>query len=294
MKRGERPGSSADLALGFAIVISCAAALVVACAPTSVTSRGEFGVPASTSTSSATATPEATPATAATETAPTVSSTVIGSSVQGRGIVALRFGQGTRKILIIAGIHGDEYGTDVAAALVKQLRAHPELVPADTQIHVIECLNPDGRAAGLRGNANKVDLNLNMPAANWKHTLSPETTAHKRGLNGGSSPGSEPESQALIAYLSNSFDLVISLHSAGGVVDWNGPGGEVIARQMARIAGMAAKHLPVQPYATGTMGQYIPEKWEIPVITVELSSRGLSDRFREALLDAAAGTSGAD
>jgi protein MpaA len=214
--------------------------------------------------------------------------TVIGTSVKGRPISAERFGSGPRRVLIVGGVHGDEYGIDVATALAGQLRADPDLVPAGVEIHIIECLNPDGRADGIRGNANKVDLNLNMPAANWKHDLSPETSAHKHGLDGGSGPGSEPESKALIAYLEKRFALVISLHSAGGVVDWNGEG-EAIARRMAGIAGLKAEHLPVQPYATGTMGQYIPEKWGIPVITIELASRRLDTRLREALLAGAEG-----
>lgn len=274
--------------LGIAIAFTTSS--VIACTPAPMAIR-DVGPPSGTAIESAAVVARSVPVTGvpspASQTTSSVITVAIGRSVRGRNIVAQRFGTGTRRVLIVGGVHGDEYGADVAAAFEETLRRHPESVPTNTEIHVIECLNPDGRAVHLRGNAHEVDLNLNMPAANWKRTLSRQTTARKRGLNGGTAPGSEPESKALIAYLENDFELVISLHSAGGIVDWDGPGGEAIARRMARITRMRAEHPPVQPYATGTMGQYIPEKWAIPVITIELSSRDLGRPLLDAILGAA-------
>src|SRR5574340_977748 len=45
---------------------------------------------------------------------------VIGLSVQRRPILAARFGDGPRKVLYVGGVHGNEYGADVA----EQLAAH--------------------------------------------------------------------------------------------------------------------------------------------------------------------------
>ena len=216
---------------------------------------------------------------------------VIGRSVQGRTIMTRTFGSGKRKVLVLGGVHGNEYGTHVAEEFAARLLAEPSDVPPDVEIHVIGCLNPDGHAAGSRGNANKVDLNLNLPTENWVHDLHPATSAAQHDLNGGVTPGSEPETQALISYLgTGDFDLIISLHSAGGVIDWDGPGAEKIAREMSRISGMPAQHLAVQPYATGTLGQYAPEVLGVPVITIELESNRLNGQLLEALLTATRGS----
>jgi len=212
--------------------------------------------------------------------------TVIGTSVQGREILAHRAGIGDKRLLVVGGIHGNEHGAEVAEAFLAELRRSTSLVPEGAEIHVIPSINPDGVAASKRGNANDVDLNLNMPASTWERDLHPNTRAYQSGLYGGEAPGSERETQAFIGYMERDFDLVISLHSSGGVVDWDGDA-EELARQMAGIAGLQAKHLPVQPYATGTMGQYVPEVWGIPVITIELESASMDAGIRDALLFAA-------
>lgn len=201
--------------------------------------------------------------------------------------MAHRLGKGSRAILFLGGVHGDEYGTEVAEDLLAALEASPADIPRDVEIHVVPCLNPDGQLAHWRGNANHVDLNLNLPTKNWVHELHPATSAARAGLNGGAAPGSEPETLALLGYLrDNDFDLVVSLHSSGGIVDWDGPGAEEIAREMSRISGLPAHHLAVQPYATGTLGQYAPEALEVPVITIELESAEMNPRMYEAFLAA--------
>ena len=209
---------------------------------------------------------------------------VLGSSVQGRQITSVVFGEGAVRYLVIGGVHGDEWGAGAAEQFVERLKADPSLVPEGTQIHVITCLNPDGRAADTRGNANKVDINRNMPASSWSQELDPRDSSSTRNLTGGTAPGSEPESAIFIEYMGIGFSHVISLHSQGGIVDWDGEGGQAIAQVIAGEVGYPVQHLGYQAYIRGSMGAYVPEAWGIPIITVEMASSGLSDGLARGML----------
>lgn len=211
--------------------------------------------------------------------------TTIGSSVQGRPILAARFGIGRRRLLYVGGVHGDEFGADVAQHLAYSLAGDPSAVPSGTAIHIVWCLNPDGYAAGTRFNAHHVNLNLNFPASNW----APYPYDPRRGFvhgSAGRAPGSEPETRALVDYLRLGFWRVVALHSKGGIVDYDGPGSKALAARVARIGGFRVSHVYVHN-PTGSLGGYVPERYRIPVITVELRSRWLSPRLRDALLSVA-------
>lgn len=209
--------------------------------------------------------------------------TVIGTSVEGRAIVLLRFGTGPRRLLVLAGVHGDEYGSIVADELASALRVDPSLVPIGSSIDVLPCLNPDGRAAGTKGNAHQTDLNRNLPTSDWSATLDTRDLSVEKGLNGGTAAGSEPETQALLRALAGGYDAVVSLHSAGGLVDFDGPGGETLARALATASGLPIGHLPYQPYIHGSLGEYVVHAG-IPLVTVELASPTLSIGLRAGLL----------
>lgn len=211
---------------------------------------------------------------------------LLGQSLQGRPITAHRFGLGDVRILIIGGVHGDEHGTDVAEGLVSRLLQDPDLLPAGREVHVIPCLNPDGRAASTRANAAGVDLNRNMPTHNWSGRLQDGDYSAKLRLSGGSNPGSEPETKIVLEYLEIGFDLVISLHSRGGFIDFDGPGAETVARRMSEISRLPLQHLEYQSHITGSMGQFIPERYGIPVITVELNGPELPEALLRSLLEA--------
>jgi murein peptide amidase A len=212
----------------------------------------------------------------------------IGHSVQRRAIVVARFGSGTRRLLVVGGVHGNEFGTAVARRLAAYLAAHPRAVPSGTRIDVILCANPDGYAHGTRGNARGVDLNRNLPTADWRRVLGPLDEPGNPGLSGGRRPGSEPETKALIAYLRIGFEAVISLHSRAGILDCNGPGAVALGRRMAALCGLPVGRLSYDRYITGSLGEYVPARLHIPVVTVELRSPALSGGLRAALLAAAA------
>ncbi len=207
----------------------------------------------------------------------------LGVSVQHRPIELTTFGDGTRRILVLGGVHGDEYGSAVADAFVAAVRADPALIPEGATIDVIACLNPDGLAAGTKGNANNADINRNMPTPDWRAKLDPKDLSGQRGLNGGTSSASEPETQALLQALKTHYSVVVSLHSKGGIVDFDGPGAESLARVLAESAGLPLDHVAYQTYIHGSLGGYL-KRTGTPLITVELPAPALTDGLRAGIL----------
>lgn len=215
----------------------------------------------------------------------TLARQTIGASVQGRPIELFSVGSGSKRVLIIGGIHGDETGGAAAGDLVRYLERHADAVPEGVRLQVVPNANPDGEMAGTRGNANDVDINRNFPSRNWSSQLSAgdRPTA---GLSGGAGPGSEPETRALLACLADGCDLVIALHSSGGIIDYDGAKGLPIAERMSAICGLPVRHLDYQEQITGSLGIYVPERFQVPVITVELEGAVLTPALRTALLTA--------
>jgi protein MpaA len=205
----------------------------------------------------------------------------IGTSVEGRPIGMVRFGNGAAPVLIIGAIHGDEPTSEyVAQRLIEVLGAS-----RGAGVAVIPCANPDGLAAHHRTNAHGVDLNRNFPAANWKGT--------GRGVNfGGHQPLSEPESAALHEVIESLKPrLIVSIHSMRSPCDnFDGPG-EHVAKVMSQSNGY-----PVRPnigYPTpGSLGSWAGIDRQIPIITLELPRVQAGDAAwmanREALLNAIA------
>jgi murein peptide amidase A len=193
----------------------------------------------------------------------------VGVSVQGRPILMASFGSGQRRVLVIGGVHGSEFGADVAEQFAAWLSENPEAVPSGTRVDVVACANPDGRAAGKKGNADGVNLNGNFPTRNWKRQKYLTTTAGPRA-------GSEPETQAIMRLLGTGYVRVISLHSQGGFIDYDGPDGRALASQVASASGWPVKKLGPSGLYAGSLGTYVPERFGIPVLTVELSSRELT------------------
>jgi protein MpaA len=127
----------------------------------------------------------------------------LGTSAGGLPIDAVRRGTpGGRVVLVIGVIHGDEpAGADIVDRLV-QLE-----VPAGIDLWTVRAMNPDGLAANDRHNANEVDLNRNFPY-DWGPIGQPGD-----GQYAGTGPASEPETQAMVAFITELRpDLVIWYH----------------------------------------------------------------------------------
>ncbi len=160
----------------------------------------------------------------------------VGWSVQGREIVAERSGtQGGRRILIIGVIHGNESaGTEIVDAL------RTKAVPDGNELWLINAMNPDGLAADDRHNANQVDLNRNFPY-DWEPLGQPGD-----GQYAGPAPASEPETQAMVAFISQlQPDIVIWYHQDLDVIaPAKGRAGRIRERY-AELTGMK-----VAPFST--------------------------------------------
>lgn len=190
---------------------------------------------------------------------------VIGTSVEGRDIIAYHLGQGPDIVMIIASIHGNEaVGTPLLHHLRAHLKSNPHLLAGRTIIIVPEA-NPDGVAKNTRFNVRGIDLNRNYPADNRVDS--------KRFGNA----ISEPETKALYQLIQNNRpNRVVSIHQPFGIIDYDGPGKE-LATQMAKAANLPVKKLGARP---GSMGAYVGETLNIPIITVEFKR---SDSKRDPL-----------
>lgn len=87
--------------------------------------------------------------------------TVIGRSVEGHPIVAQFLGSETsqRRILIMAGQHGDEWLARAAVADFVSAWSRRQMEMAGMQLAVVANANPDGAQKRQRGNARGIDLN---------------------------------------------------------------------------------------------------------------------------------------
>jgi len=206
----------------------------------------------------------------------------IGRSVQGRPIEVYRFGDGLHERMIVAGIHGGEEGNTIALAdqLIAHLQKNPDLIPEDISLFILRSLNPDGEALGFdersRFNANGVDLNRNFPS-NWQSSWRGQGCVSTDPKTAGTAPGSEPETQAFMAFLvKQRIEALISYHSSDlGIF----PAGEPADPESV---GLAQAISAISPYAyppfdtgceyTGTLVDFAISQGVQAAVDLELNS----------------------
>ena len=181
---------------------------------------------------------------------------VIGYSVEGRPLNVYTFGDGAHQRMIVAGIHGgDEWNTTTLAnQLIEYLDQYPDVVPDDVTLYILPSLNPDGEARAHnkygRLNRNGVDLNRNFPI-NWRADWNRGGCWNYLPSSGGTAPGSEAETQALMNFINNhKIEALISYHSAAlGIF----PGGDPWDENSIRLAESIAQvsEYPFPPLDTG-------------------------------------------
>jgi protein MpaA len=219
--------------------------------------------------------------------APPSNRLVIGYSIEKRPQEVFRFGRGEVSKLIVAGIHGGSEWNTVALAdeLIAYLIDHPERIPADTSLYILRDLNPDGTARehGVDGrvNANGVDLNRNWPY-NWKADWPRDGCWIWRPVTGGTSGGSEPEVQNLIAFIDKIKPAaLISYHSAalgifpGGKPDF--PPSISLAEAVAEVSDYPYPPTDTGCDYTGNLTDWAANTRSIPSIDIELTNHSDTD-----------------
>jgi hypothetical protein len=206
---------------------------------------------------------------------------VIGASAVGRPIQVYRFGDGPSERLIVAGIHGGyEWNTiHLAEKMIDYLEDHPGLVPDQVTLYILPNLNPDGyaRSRGIHGRANDhgVDLNRNFPAL-WQKNWPREGCWSYLPISGGERAASEPETQALIQFISSrELEALISYHSAALGIFAGGQPPDPASVALAEAVAYVSTY-PYPPYDLGCKftGQLID--WTasqgIPSLDIELAN----------------------
>lgn len=201
---------------------------------------------------------------------------VYGTSLQGRPLIAYHFGNSGPVTLYTGAIHGNEISSMyMMQSWIAELEANPDKI-GSRQIVVIPNINPDGVTAGTRNNSRNVNLSRNFPTDNWVKDID-DTDGHNKG-GGGSKPFSEPEAAALARFTENLRPrLLLSYHAVGSLVVGDGHG--------TYSGGKAAQYAGLVGYrnATGESGTFdyditgAFEDWTyrnrgIPSMVIELGS----------------------
>lgn len=174
------------------------------------------------------------------------------------------------RVLLIGGIHGDEYSS--VTIVFKWLADLAKQQGGDFHWRVVPVLNPDGLLRppkkSQRMNANGVDLNRNFPTPNWVEEATDywvNRTRRSKRRYPGHAPLSEPESRWLSTQIDEfQPDAVISVHAPHGIVDFDGP-----QVPPDNLGPLELRLLGTYP---GSMGRYIGVYKGIPLLTVELES----------------------
>ena len=183
---------------------------------------------------------------------------------------------GPCRLLIFASIHGNEGETTAALSLALRHLAAPS-----PHCAVVLAANPDGLMRGTRGNARGVELNRNFPTGDWRPGPVPhrETLEDPRDveLSPGETPGSEPETQALMALIRDlQPETVVALHAPLECID-DAAGGP-LSQWLAERTGMPLVQDVGYP-TPGSFGTWGAEQglsvvtYEFPLITPDEAVR---------------------
>ena len=192
---------------------------------------------------------------------------ILGYSTQGRPIKAWRLGTpGKAKFVVISTMHGNERSTK---RILTSLRDGRPIRGID--LWVVPLYNPDGYARGTRRNGRGVDLNRNYPRG-W---------ADLDGrYESGRGPASEPETQAMMAFLSEiKPHRIVSLHQPLNGVDVDSKKPR-FARRIANALNLPRTSLNCGGVCHGTMTSWYNAKFKGAALTVEYAAKPSRKRMR--------------
>ena len=181
----------------------------------------------------------------------------------------LRSKKGSPRILLIGGVHGNETeGVQFMHEFCLEFADNHETSPFDYEILLIPVMNPYGVLKHQRVNANRVDLNRNIPTKDWSKKFSKERYYPGKAAN------SEPETRLLVKLI-DSFEphFIISFHSWKPLINYNGPAFK-FAKKMNETLDMKVTGDIGYP-APGSLGTYAGLERGIPTITFEFR-RGMA------------------
>lgn len=185
-----------------------------------------------------------------------------GTSVKGEKISAFKSVLDAPKYNYVLGaVHGDEVeGAHLAKEIFEWLSTTNEV---DLPLVFVPIVNVDGFKAGTRVNGNGVDLNRNLPSAQW----TPEAREEK--YFPGTAPLSEPENKFLVELFKKYPPrFILSFHSWYPVINYNGK-----CKEIADFLASYNKYPIEADFLThptpGSLGEYGTQEYGAPVLTFE-------------------------
>lgn len=241
-----------------------------------------------------------------------LSSSVIGSSEKGRNIVCMKMGKGSKKGLIVGGIHSREHITisftmrsveEMAVAFTNDCKYGEydlrELFDKYT-LYIVPMVNPDGTDISTAGdsplystrvnnpdayklNANGVNLNRNYPFY-WEERFAKQQTSPGSENYAGAVSASESETKTMIKLCSeNTFEWLLDMHIVGGGIYWsdsqNGsvPDDYRLADSISKRCGLSMFPTTTTP-ANGGLENWFRYAYKRPGLCIELIPPSQSGR----------------
>lgn len=181
------------------------------------------------------------------------------------------------KVLVIGGIHGDEYSAfSIIFRWLERLGGDKQNIQQYWRF--IPAANPDGLLSfqpAQRMNANGVDLNRNFLTNDWRDKAI-EYWETKTGKDARRNPGKTAASEPETIWLSGLIeqwqpDVIVSVHAPYGILDFDSTD-RVDIRAPNKIGMLHLKLLGTYP---GSLGRYAALNRGIPVLTMELPHAGI-------------------
>ena len=181
------------------------------------------------------------------------------------------------KILVIGGMHGDEYSS--ISVMFKWMQILDKHHSGKFHWMFVPLANPDGLIAnkGTRYNGKGIDINRNFPTFDWQdkaqHYWQKKMSASER-FYPGEKPADANEIKWLVELIKK-FDpfIIISLHAPYGIIDIDGN-----IEAPSRLGNLKLQELGIYP---GSIGNYGSQTLKIPVLTIELASSDTMPSKRE-------------
>lgn len=215
-----------------------------------------------------------------------------GKSILGRPLVYASFGDPNAKntTLILSMVHGDETTPLYLGLKLAQFMRENEKSYPSSRVVIAPLVNPDGFYRHARTNERRVDVNRNLPTADWE-AQALKLWKTKFGKAPRRFPGhksaSEPETHFQMELIKKVRpSKILSIHAPLNFMDYDGPSSLTLARfpkeyiqeclkLRARLKAVSGGFFP------GSLGNYAGQELGIPTLTLELptADSGRADQY---------------